>query len=105
MTKPLPLHLDLNPTFSHTFQLMDKTREHLFITGKAGTGKSTLLDYFIQHSAKKAVMLAPTGVAALNIRGQTIHRFFNFYVDVNVDKINNKQMQKRRFSRSGSSSK
>lgn len=95
MTKPLPLHLDLNPTFSHAFQLMDKTREHLFITGKAGTGKSTLLDYFMQHSAKRAVMLAPTGVAALNIRGQTIHRFFNFYVDVNVEKINSKQIKPR----------
>jgi hypothetical protein len=50
----------------------------IFITGKAGTGKSHLLRHFIQHTSKCAVVLAPTGVAALNVGGQTMHSFFRF---------------------------
>src|SRR6185295_9716617 len=57
---------------------MEKTSEHLYITGKAGTGKSTLLQYFKQQSGKKIVTLAPTGIAALNVGGSTIHSFFHF---------------------------
>ncbi len=55
---------------------MENTRECLFVTGKAGTGKSTLLKYFKAHTGKKIIVLAPTGVAAINIGGQTIHSFF-----------------------------
>ena len=51
-------------------------RPVIFITGRAGTGKTTLLRYFTEHSAQDAVVLAPTGIAALNVRGQTIHSFF-----------------------------
>ena len=50
----------------------------MYITGKAGTGKSTLLQYFRQKTSKNVAVLAPTGVAAINIKGQTIHSFFNF---------------------------
>jgi ATP-dependent DNA helicase PIF1 len=50
----------------------------LFITGVAGTGKSTLLRYFVTTTDKRVVVLAPTGVAALNVGGQTIHSFFRF---------------------------
>jgi ATP-dependent exoDNAse (exonuclease V) alpha subunit len=50
----------------------------LFVTGRAGTGKSTLLQYFRRTTAKKVAVVAPTGVAALNVGGQTIHSFFNF---------------------------
>ncbi|MEM6397361.1 MAG: PIF1 family DEAD/DEAH box helicase [Bacteroidota bacterium] len=50
----------------------------LFITGRAGTGKSTLLRLFRQTTSKRVVVLAPTGVAALNVKGQTIHSFFGF---------------------------
>lgn len=57
---------------------LEKTSRHLFITGKAGTGKSTLLQLFRNTTRKKAVVLAPTGVAALNVKGQTIHSFFGF---------------------------
>ncbi|MFW6140696.1 MAG: AAA family ATPase [Acidobacteriota bacterium] len=57
---------------------MNNTRRHLFITGKAGTGKSTLLEYFRHYTRKNVAVLAPTGVAALNIKGQTIHSFFLF---------------------------
>jgi hypothetical protein len=53
------------------------TRQNLFITGKAGTGKSTFLKYIRQIGHKNTVILAPTGVAAINAGGSTIHSFFN----------------------------
>ena len=65
---------------------MRDCQHNLFITGKAGTGKSTLLQYFCQTSKHKPVVLAPTGVAALNAKGQTIHSFFNFYIDITPQK-------------------
>jgi len=71
-----PAHLDINDEFKSAFDLMENTKEHLFITGKAGTGKSTLLKYFKANTGKKIIVLAPTGVAAVNIGGQTIHSFF-----------------------------
>ncbi len=54
------------------------TSNSLFLTGKAGTGKSTLLRHLISSIEKKYILLAPTGIAALNIGGQTIHSFFGF---------------------------
>ncbi|MCO5277979.1 MAG: DEAD/DEAH box helicase [Saprospiraceae bacterium] len=57
---------------------IEYSREHLFITGKAGTGKSTLLDLFRRTTSKNVVILAPTGIAALKVHGQTIHSFFKF---------------------------
>jgi ATP-dependent exoDNAse (exonuclease V) alpha subunit len=70
--------LELNPDFQHALDLMEKSREHLFITGRAGTGKSTLLTLFRNTSHKKVIVLAPTGIAAINVKGQTIHSFFGF---------------------------
>lgn len=58
--------------------VLEKTSESIFISGKAGTGKSQLLKYFTMTTKKKFVVLAPTGVAALNVNGQTIHSFFQF---------------------------
>lgn len=55
---------------------MEETSENIFLTGKAGTGKSTFIREFSQSTHKKHVILAPTGLAALNINGQTIHSFF-----------------------------
>ncbi len=68
--------LDLNPTFQKTLILLEETDKHVFLTGKAGTGKSTFLEHFRLHTKKKVIVLAPTGVAALNVSGQTIHSFF-----------------------------
>ena len=84
------MKLDLNPQFKQAIGLMEKSDRNLFITGKAGTGKSTLLDYFCRKTKKRPVVLAPTGVAALNVGGQTIHRFFNFYIDVTPEAIRGK---------------
>lgn len=74
----IPPDFEFNDEFSHAFYLMENSHKNLFITGKAGTGKSTLLQYFRRHTEKNIVVLAPTGVAAVKIRGQTIHSFFKF---------------------------
>ena len=58
------------------FELIEGTSEHVFITGRAGTGKSTLLQHFAWNTKKQIAICAPTGVAALNVEGQTIHSLF-----------------------------
>ncbi len=69
------------------YKTMNETGDHIFVTGRAGTGKSTLLKYFREHTKKKHVVLAPTGVAALNVRGQTIHSFFGFHPAIRPDLV------------------
>jgi ABC-type ATPase involved in cell division len=59
--------IDINPDFRRAFHLIEEEGENLFLTGKAGTGKSTFLRYFRENTKKKVVVLAPTGVAALNV--------------------------------------
>ncbi len=68
-------------------RLMEETSENIFLTGEAGTGKSTLLQYFRQVTKKNVVVLAPTGVAALNVGGQTIHSFCGFGPDITLAKV------------------
>jgi type II secretory pathway predicted ATPase ExeA len=87
--------IEINDQFQHALSLMEETDRYLFITGKAGTGKSTLLSHFCASTKKKPVVLAPTGVAALNVKGQTIHKFFHFYIDVTPEKIRKKQTKPR----------
>lgn len=70
--------LSLTADFRNCLALLEQTIDSYFITGKAGTGKSTLLQLFKSTSKKKLAVLAPTGIAALNVRGQTIHSFFGF---------------------------
>ena len=74
----IPKDFQLTPEFSKAFDLMENSRQHLFITGNAGTGKSTLLHYFKEKTKKKIVVVAPTGIAAINVGGSTIHSFFRF---------------------------
>jgi len=69
---------------------MEKTRRHVFVTGRAGTGKSTLLNHFKETTVKRVAVLAPTGVAALNVGGQTIHSFFRFKPDVTPESAGKK---------------
>jgi ATP-dependent exoDNAse (exonuclease V) alpha subunit len=66
---------------------MENSNRSIFITGRAGTGKLTLLSYFRNITKKKVAVLAPTGVAALNVKGQTIHSFFKFKPGITPDKI------------------
>lgn len=70
--------IEMNDEFVRCFNMMNDTADHIFMTGDAGTGKSTLIKYFAKHTKKRVVLLAPTGVAAVNIGGQTIHSFFKF---------------------------
>mgnify|MGYP001574031932 CR=1 FL=1 len=70
--------IELNDDFKRTLDLMENTNKSFFVTGKAGTGKSTLLRYFVSHTKKNVVVVAPTGLAAINVGGMTIHSFFRF---------------------------
>jgi ATP-dependent exoDNAse (exonuclease V) alpha subunit len=74
----MKLPIALTPEFSGILDQLEYTSDHLFVTGRAGTGKSTLLQVFRSTTKKRVVVLAPTGIAALNVRGQTIHSFFGF---------------------------
>ena len=62
--------LDLSDDFKYVLDCLEKQSNNLFITGRAGTGKSTLLQLFRNTTHKKTVVLAPTGIAALNVKGQ-----------------------------------
>jgi tetratricopeptide (TPR) repeat protein len=65
-----------NKEFQEALQLVQYTHSSVFLTGKAGTGKSTFLRYVCQHTRKKHIVLAPTGIAAINAGGSTLHSFF-----------------------------
>ena len=65
-----------NKEFQDALNLIQYTRQSVFLTGKAGTGKSTFLRYICGHTKKKHVVLAPTGIAAINAGGSTLHSFF-----------------------------
>ena len=69
--------LDLdNKEWQDALQIVNYSRRSLFLTGKAGTGKSTFLRYVSKNTKKKHVILAPTGIAAINAGGSTLHSFF-----------------------------
>ncbi len=89
-------NIELNEEFIKALHLLEKTSRNVFITGKAGTGKSTLLDYFRNTTKRKVVVLAPTGVAAVNVRGETIHSFFRFRSNVNLERIKKIKSKKAR---------
>lgn len=66
-----------NAEFKTAMTLIRHTSRSVFLTGKAGTGKSTFLRYLTANCPKKFVVLAPTGIAAVNVGGQTLHSFFH----------------------------
>ena len=65
-----------NKEFQDALNLIQYTRQSVFLTGKAGTGKSTFLKYICKNTKKKHIVLAPTGIAAINAGGSTLHSFF-----------------------------
>jgi len=77
--------LTLSAEQAAVFAAIETTREHIFVTGRAGTGKSTLLNHLSWNTSKQVVIAAPTGVAALNVGGQTIHSLFRLPIGVIAD--------------------
>lgn len=67
-----------NPEQYNAYQMIANTHNSFFLTGKAGTGKTTFLKQVQQEVSKNFLLLAPTGLAAINLGGQTIHSFFGF---------------------------
>lgn len=81
------MQLELTKQFQKVLETLENTNKSVFITGKAGTGKSTLLKHFCETTKKNYVVLAPTGVAAINVGGETIHSFFKFKIDYTIQDI------------------
>jgi len=88
-----------NPELELALQFIEKTDRNLFITGKAGTGKTTFLHKIKSESLKRMVIVAPTGVAAINAKGVTIHSFFQMpFGPILPNQIANTNQQ-RKFSK------
>ncbi len=79
------ISVQLSPEQQAVFDRIETTRENMFVTGRAGTGKSTLLNHLAWNTSKQIVICAPTGVAALNVGGQTIHSLFRLPIGVIAD--------------------
>ncbi len=88
--------IDLNPDFKKALKILEETNLNVFLTGKAGSGKSTFLNYFADKTKKNCVILAPTGVAALNVNGETIHSFFHFNPDITAEEVLKKASKVRK---------
>lgn len=89
------MELDRTAQFEEAIHLMNGNSSFVFITGRAGTGKSTLLRYFRETIDLSIPVLAPTGVAALNVDGETIHRFFRFNSGITVKESKKKGIAAR----------
>ena len=89
-------NIALGPEQKRIYDKMNGTHENLFITGKARTGKSVLLQYFVRH---KVSIVAPTGVTALNVSGQTIQSFFGMGFDIqdpdDISQVSDMRYKKR----------
>ncbi|MEO7125873.1 MAG: AAA family ATPase, partial [Nakamurella sp.] len=91
------LTLELTDEFVHALSLLDAGRS-LFLTGKAGSGKSTLIRHFLESTYRRVLVAAPTGIAALNVDGYTVHRLFGFYSGLTLDEVRSGHYYPRRFA-------
>lgn len=96
----MPAQTDILITdeFKDALALLESTpafKPLIFITGRAGTGKTTLLKYFTQHTTRSHVVLATTGLAAINVRGQTVHSFFRLKPGNLLDLENLKRLPRK----------
>ncbi len=89
--------LTLTQEFQHALELLSDGR-HLFLTGRAGTGKSTLIRHFVDTTDRNVLSVAPTGIAALNVEGYTIHRLFSFPMGVNAETVRSGRYYPGRFA-------
>ena len=90
--------LVLTDEFRHALGLLAGGR-HVFLTGKAGTGKSTLIRLFMAETDRAVVVVAPTGIAALNVDGYTIHRLFGFRTTTTLDDVRGGAYRPGRFAK------
>lgn len=82
-----PKDIELSEEATEVLNLFENTIQNVFLTGKAGTGKSTLLRYFRATTKKNHAVIAPTGIAAINVQGQTIHSFLGFGIDITPSRV------------------
>lgn len=87
-----------NPELELAFDYVQYTNQNIFLTGKAGTGKTTFLHRVKQESIKRAVVVAPTGVAAINAQGMTIHSFFQLPFGMYLPNTKSDPSRQRKFS-------
>lgn len=78
--------IELNEGFRRALSAIE-AGQHVFVTGRAGSGKSTFLRYFRATIGKRVAVVAPTGVAALNVGGQTAHSFFLWRPDITPARV------------------
>lgn len=90
--------LVLTDEFLTALKLLNQSK-HLFLTGKAGTGKSTLIRHFLSQTDRNVVVVAPTGIAALNVDGYTIHRLFSFTPGTTPEHVRGSEYYPRRFAK------
>lgn len=90
--------LVLTEEFSRALEIL-AAGDNLFLTGKAGTGKSTLIRHFMAGTERRVVVAAPTGIAALNVDGYTIHRLFGFAPTTTLPDVRGGNYYPRRFAR------
>ncbi len=88
----------LTDEFQHALALLAEGK-HLFLTGKAGTGKSTLIRRFMAETDRNVVVVAPTGIAALNVNGYTIHRLFGFRTTTTLQDVRGGEYRPGRFTK------
>lgn len=82
-----PEEFNMTKEKKEILDILENTDRNVFLTGKAGTGKSQFLKYFRATTKKNVVVLAYTGVAAINVQGQTIHSFFRFHPQTTLESI------------------
>lgn len=95
--KPDPF--EITDEIGRVLHILENENSNLFLTGKAGTGKSTLLRYFRATTKKFPVVVAPTGVAAVNVQGQTIHGFFGWNTEITIGRVRKASYEKSKIYR------
>lgn len=94
-----PENFDVTAEIKEVLETLENTNQNIFLTGKAGTGKSTLLRHFRATTKKSPVVIAPTGVAAVNVQGQTIHSFFGWGITITPERVRKTSYQKAQIYR------
>jgi ATP-dependent DNA helicase PIF1 len=90
--------IELTEEFVRALEYLNEG-SHLFLTGKAGTGKSTLVRHHIATTERNVVVAAPTGIAALNVHGYTLHRLFSFTPTTTIEDVLGSNYYPGRFSK------